>query len=356
MSEITTTMIENQFFDSLRNCGINPRGSLTLEMDGKIHRFATELDKHGAKSGAYVIHADGRPTWGVMDYHLHHEMQKFSFDYSIFTREERQEHMKTQDLSGMAGTRPIVIDPDAMKKKAEAQEREARKQAILNAWREYRYSAWGVDKHPYLELKQVTNAGCIAFQGRYVLAVKQECKPGDICGVGDLLVPLTDIRTGIFAGLQRIYEHNGSFRKGFYTGIRTSGCACELFPYGVKLSHNPDPTRDIPLSQRLELKDGIDEIFVCEGLATALSVLQIKDNAVPVLAAMSAGNLLSVCKAWKERYPKMKITIAADNDVSGVGQKAAIAVLKAGYADDIKIPPTVGDWNDFLISTLKGGN
>lgn len=189
-----------------------------------------------------------------------------------------------------------------------------------------------------------------------MLKEKRTYTTGDICGVGDLLVPLVDVSTGIFAGLQRIYEHNGSFRKGFFTGIRTSGCACELFPYGVRAYHNPSPLEDLQLKDRCGLIEA-DEIFVCEGIATGFSVLELTGKDKPVLAAMSAGNLLSVCKAWKGRYPKMKITIAADNDANEVGQKAAIAVLKAGYADDIKIPPTPGtDWNDFLISTLKGGN
>ena len=364
MAEITRNMIEAQFYQSLRDCGITPRGSLTLEMDGKIHRFATEVDKHGAKSGAYVIHTDGCPTWGVMDYHRHHEMQKFSFDYSTFTREERREHMKAQDISGMAGTRPIALDPDTMKKKAqaEAQEREARKQAVLKAWREYRYSAWGVDKHPYLELKQVSNAACATVKGRYALVVKQTFSNGDICKPGELLVPLTDIRTGIFAGVQRIYESNGTFKKGFYTGIKTSGCAFEIIPPILRLSHDISPLTDLSLSKRLEFVDGVSEILVAEGMATAFSVLELNDNRKPVLAALSAGNLLSVCKAWRERYPEMKITIAADNDrpqpgeVMGTGEKAAVAVVEAGYADRYVMPPDVGyDWND-VLAKLKEAN
>ncbi len=300
-----------------------------------------------------------------MDYHIHEGMQKFKFNYSIFTSDEKREHMKSQDISGMAGTRPIILDPDAMKKKAqaEAQELEARKQAVLSAWREYSYpNAWGVDKHPYLELKQVSNAACVTVKGRYALVVKQTFSNGDICKPGELLVPLTDIRTGIFAGVQRIYESNGTFKKGFYTGIKTSGCAFEIIPPILRLSHDISPLTDLSLSKRLEFVDGVSEILVAEGMATAFSVLELNDNRKPVLAALSAGNLLSVCKAWRERHPGMKITIAADNDrpqpgeVMGTGEKEAVAVVEVGYADGYTMPPDVGtDWNDYLNSLKKGG-
>lgn len=360
MAEITRDMIEAQFYESLRACGITPRESLTLEMDGQIHRFATENDKSGGRSGAYVIHTDGRPCWGCMDYHIHHEMQKFKFNYSVFSSAEKLAYMKERDLSGMDGTgsRIAVIDPDAMKRKQaqEAQELEARKQAILSAWKEYVYpQAVETDKHPYIKAKGLMNTNAICFKGWFMCKVKQTYSEGDICKPGELLIPLVDATTGVFSGLQRIYEYNGKFEKRFYQGTSPKGCACELFPYDVRAYHDPSPLEDLPLKDRCGLIEA-DEIFVCEGVATGFSVLELTGNTKPVLCSMSAGNLLQVCKAWKERYPKMKIVVCADNDTSNVGQQAAFEVLKAGYADDIKIPPTVGDWNDFLISTLKGGN
>ncbi len=355
--EITESMIETQFYESLRACGITPRGSLTLEMDGKIHRFATENDKSGGRSGAYVIHTDGCPCWSVMDYHIHDGMQKFKFDYNTFTREERQEYMKTQDISGMAGTR-IVIDPNAMKKKAqaEAQAQEARKQAILSAWREFQYpQAVETNRHGYIEAKGLTNTDAIFFGASHMLKEKVTFEPGDVCRAGELLIPLVDATTGVFSGLQRVYEYDGRFQKVFYKNTSVKNACCELIPFTVREYSNPSPLEDLPLKGRCGLIEA-DEIFVAEGVATGFSVLELTGNTRPVLCAMSAGNLLNVARAWRERYPKMKITICADNDISNVGQKAAFEVLKAGYCDAIKIPPTPGtDWNDFLIS-MKGAN
>jgi putative DNA primase/helicase len=47
-------------------------------------------------------------------------------------------------------------------------------------------------------------------------------------------------------------------------------------------------------------------------------------------------------------YPKAVIIVCGDNDLSGVGQKAAIEA--AAYVNGkYKIPPNAGqDWNDFL--------
>ena len=361
MAEITRDMIEAQFFQSLRDCGITPKGDFTLVMDGRLHRFATEADKNGGLSGAYYVHADGRPCWAIMDFHIHHEMQKFKFDFGVFSSDEKRAYMKERDLSGMDGTgsRIAVIDPDAMKRKQaqeaqEAQELEARKQAILSAWLEYQYPASvETNRHGYIKAKGLTNTDAIFFGASHMLREKVTFKPGDVCRVGELLIPLVDVATGIFAGLQRIYEYNGRFQKNFYKGTSVKGCACELIPFTVREYNNPSPLEDLPLKGRCGLIEA-DEIFVAEGVATGFSVLELTGNIKPVLCSMSAGNLLHVCKAWRERYPKMKITICADNDISNVGQKAAFEVLKGGYCNKVKIPPKLGDWND-LVTAMKGG-
>ncbi|WP_323861644.1 toprim domain-containing protein [Xenorhabdus doucetiae] len=61
-----------------------------------------------------------------------------------------------------------------------------------------------------------------------------------------------------------------------------------------------------------ELEERPDTVIVTEGYATALTVNQLCKGAV--LAALDAGNLHSVAKAVRERWPDTKIIIAADND------------------------------------------
>ncbi|CDM92209.1 DUF927 domain-containing protein [Xenorhabdus bovienii] len=108
-----------------------------------------------------------------------------------------------------------------------------------------------------------------------------------------------------------------------------------------------------------ELEDHPDTIIITEGYATALTVNQLYKGTV--LAALDAGNLLSVAKAVRERWPDTNIIIAADNDLhhsdeldkngkpkANIGkvsaEKAALAVN--GW---VTLPPTEhkADWDDY---------
>ncbi len=101
-----------------------------------------------------------------------------------------------------------------------------------------------------------------------------------------------------------------------------------------------------------------ETVIIAEGLATALSVHLMRPEALAV-AAVDAGNLLSVAQLMRQKYPNARIIIAADNDQitesdrsGGVkintgkeyAEKAAKAV--AGWAS---LPPVdyKADWNDY---------
>ncbi|WP_338114113.1 primase-helicase zinc-binding domain-containing protein [Xenorhabdus bovienii] len=60
------------------------------------------------------------------------------------------------------------------------------------------------------------------------------------------------------------------------------------------------------------LEEHPDTAIITESYATALTVKQLCKGAV--LAALDAGNLLSVAESVRERWPDTKIIIAADND------------------------------------------
>ncbi|HHH7441110.1 TPA: DUF927 domain-containing protein [Escherichia coli] len=92
-------------------------------------------------------------------------------------------------------------------------------------------------------------------------------------------------------------------------------------------------------------------VIIAEGLATALSVHQMRPDALTV-AAIDAGNLLPVAEVMRRKHPKAQIIIAADNDHhegqantgKDAAEKAALSV--AGW---VSLPPTdyKADWNDF---------
>jgi putative DNA primase/helicase len=87
-------------------------------------------------------------------------------------------------------------------------------------------------------------------------------------------------------------------------------------------------------------------LLLCEGWATGASLHE--ETGQCVVIALDAGNLLPVAQAIRRMFPYVSIIVCGDNDLSGVGQKAAIDAA-AAVNGKYKIPPNVGqDWNDFL--------
>ena len=90
------------------------------------------------------------------------------------------------------------------------------------------------------------------------------------------------------------------------------------------------------------------ELIIAEGIETALSAAQLFD--LPCWSAVFAGGLKTT-----ELPPDVRrIVIAADNDVSGAGQRNALAAYDRWTAEGrevrIKTPPEVGDdFNDVLL-------
>jgi len=148
----------------------------------------------------------------------------------------------------------------------------------------------------------------------------------------DLLVPLRDA-FGIIWNLQAI-DPSGvkRFRKGRAKGL-----------FAV-IGDLKDPSA----------------LTVCEGWATGASLSEFFN--VPVLCAMSAGNLLSVGTSARLLWPNAEITIAADNDLKTAGNPGVTKALEARAAIDSKVvvayfPPGVEgtDFNDRLNQVKREG-
>lgn len=94
-----------------------------------------------------------------------------------------------------------------------------------------------------------------------------------------------------------------------------------------------------------------ESIIIAEGLATVLSALMMRSDALAV-AAIDAWNLVPVVQVMRRKYPDAKIIIAADNDQlddkpntgADTANKAATSV--SGW---VSLPPTdyKADWNDY---------
>jgi len=121
-----------------------------------------------------------------------------------------------------------------------------------------------------------------------------------------LIVKIQDI-DGVHHSTQYI-QSDGS--KTFQTGGRISGCFAPVSS-GIK------PSGKTPL-------------LLCEGFATACSLHQA--TGFPVAAAMNAGNLLNVARAWRAKYPRVRIVICADDDTATVGNPGMTKATEAARA------------------------
>lgn len=173
-------------------------------------------------------------------------------------------------------------------------------------------------------------------------------------------------------------------KKGLGHGL--FGCRLELHPLGARTLV---PARDVAgtlwgyqriFSEKLDIGDKVfrkgsrkegcfhllgeikpeGELYVCEGIATAISVHLATEN--PTLSVFDAGNLAPVAKAIRDTYPHLHIRFAADNDqypakdgkIYYTGfKKAQEAAKKIGNSSvilpffatkDLIDKPT--DWND----------
>lgn len=107
------------------------------------------------------------------------------------------------------------------------------------------------------------------------------------------------------------------------------------------------------------LEEQPDTVLITEGYATALTVSQLYKGVV--LAALDEGNLFSVAKAVRERWPDAKIIMAADNDWHLPGEldkngksKVNVGNLSAERAalavkGWVTLPPddVKADWDDY---------
>jgi len=122
------------------------------------------------------------------------------------------------------------------------------------------------------------------------------------------------LKGGVLHSLQFINE-NGD--KKFLYGGRVQGC---YFSIG-----NPKDAKTI---------------CITEGLSTGATIRQATGH--PVVVAFNAGNLLSVAKTMREKFPDLPLFIFGDLDESGTGQtkanEAALAV--DGF---VTIPPFTGE-------------
>lgn len=271
-----------------------------LVPDGKLHRIRASGDRE--HNSWYVLHS-GPPLAGAFG------CWKRGVNETWCECEPRS-MTETQ----WAAVRKKWQAADAEQKRAE---RERRKCAQDVARRLYDRASLTCSEHPYLKSKNVGVHGDLRLTRD-----------------GKLLLPLRDAE-GDLHSLQLIAADG---TKRYLSGGRVSGC----FYFASDRADGP--------------------LVICEGYATAASINEATGFAV--VCALSAGNLLPVAKALREKWPDREIVLAADNDQwteNNPGLSKATEAAKASHGK-LAVPDFTGldqtsrssDFND--LARLAGAD
>lgn len=339
MITIPDDMIDRQFMETLQEAGITPAEDLfPLDASGCVVRFAVEGDRSGEKSGAYYLHGDGLPTWGVMQWGRHDGMIQATFRFDRMTAREK------------ARLREAVRDDDTVTRQrvtpVSTRRVVTRKEQLCASLERYRHGERGdvVRLHPFFVQRFTEQSIILPDVLRLWGNDVARNAPCVETSTHRLLFPLLRVETGAFCGLQWQgdgYGPSGHWVRGFTAGTAPNGASWLIDPAGA---------RD-------------DVVYVCEGVATGLAVAVMQGANVRVHCALMACNIKHVCEALRRTAAGVRIVIAADNDIGTLARRgrnpgliAAENAKHADLADDVIVPPSATgltyniDWYDVLLS------
>ena len=242
----------------------------------------------GKLNGAYVLHLDGTPAGYFQDF-----KQGIKQNWKAHTSKRQFSDAERQAFK-------VLIAKAAHDKRLAEANRHT--QASIKARFIWRNAEPASHTHPYLLTKQIEPHGCRMDKQALVVPIYSAV---------DQLV-----------NVQFIYEDG---TKRFLTGGRKKSCFNWL--------------------GRSQLPS---QILICEGFATGASLHQ--ETGLPIVVAFDAGNLSPVAIEVRKRCANSEIIICGDNDLSGVGQKAAEAAAMACHGKYIIPDRPDYDWNDLAVA------
>lgn len=316
--------VKKQVLEFMAKLGISPYNPDKLNLDGTLQRYRIYDEKPGKKSGAYTIFLNGWPAGYVQDWRTGiKENWKFKLDNDKYSQEQ-QKYFRSDEFKKKCEQERI---------KREKRQQELRQQAISLVNTHFGSYEELTTQHPYLQVKDV---------GQYNLRARTINDRGK--KIFELAVPLMNI-DGKLISIQYIYKNEyDKFEKRFFPDAPTS----EIF-----WEHNLQ-----------EIRTGKqDTLIIAEGFATAAKCHEL--TGLPVVAAMYCENLKKVAKILRDKFPKITIIIAADNDKNteiktgkNPGIEAAKFCVENNFANTFIAPPFLNpddgtDWDDFALKFGK---
>ena len=276
-----------------------------IQADGKLHRCGTS-DKPKGTDGAYVAFVDNNPTIWCCNWKTDYSGTWTAKEERSMTPAEWKAYKQRIETAQAA-----FLEEQKRRHADGARRAEKLLKALPSASAE----------HPYLKAKQVPCLGDMKHTKD-----------------GQLVLPVLDESDNV-QSIQFITEDG---EKRFLKDAKTKG---GFFSIPAKDGNKTGP------------------LVIAEGYATAASIHQATGHAV--LVAFNAGNLLSVAKIARGKYPEREIVIAADYDApngeysapGGIGVAKAEEAARAVDAY-LAVPRREGcnklDWNDLAIKMGAG--
>ncbi len=275
-----------RFQAAMLDQGITPPD--TLVGDSVLHRFYVEGDRKGTLNGAYTLHLDAWPSGWAMNFKA-----GVSFTWTLSGKKEPL-------------TPAVKRQIDYAKEVRQLEQAKAHQAAALKAYWIWQQAEPITDpsQHPYLVRKRVQPHGTRLYKG-------------------SLAIPLVD-ETGQLVNIQFIHADG---TKRFLSGGKKKTCYHLLGGDGSKL-------------------------LVAEGFATACSINE--QTLYAVYVAFDCGNLKDVAVLAAKQAAKSNLSteviVCGDNDVSGIGQKAAREAALACGGKFIVPPNPDTDFNDYVCN------
>lgn len=294
----------DQFIDALTREGCAPKNRLDIIADDKRHRIACAEDKRSDKTLVYQFKIDGDFSVGWFRSFKFGTRSGQTVSFSSKMNKRLTAEEKAEYAEKMLEWRRLSAARKLKQEKTQKRLAVRLKKVIARMPK--------AEQHKYLERKNVKPHGA-----------RLRAK------TGELVIPVYHA-DGLPWSLQKITA-NGD--KWFLAGGQIR---CGYYPMA-------------------EAPDDKSVIVIAEGFATAASIRQAIGT--PVICAFNAGNLEPVAKSMRNKYPKSRIIIAADNDRFtatgniGIAKAREAAVAVNGFIVYPDFPDTMQegtDWNDYI--------
>lgn len=281
--ENTDDAIDAMIKDMRSNGMIINRNELKFDGSGTATgRCRCEGDRQGEKAGWYTIHLDGCPTLSMQNHRTGGVLKK-----SYPTRESRARFgQRNPGRVYSAQVADEVRKQEATKKAEDDAKLAYTSKKIRSELEHYHHNKAEYPESSYLQSKGLTKK---MDEATYMLKTKNDCYTcfafSNING---------QITTKQYISSQ-VDPETGKFAKRWETGGQKAGSFHVVNGFQ-------------------KLAKGNTPLIIAEGIATALSVQFAIGQEATVVSAGDCGNLMSVAKALREKFPDRAIVLAADND------------------------------------------